>query len=1078
MRRIAMAVVCLSGLACAQAAYTGGAISVGGVNYGVAQNGGPEAPPFAAAPTVWVNNQQCNPPGGIYDVDHTLSGTGQTGIDNLVAEYNAWLAASDKWYRVKVPAGALLNSSSFDSNSALVSFPGKTGVVTKCFVVESTTPLSNRTACAWGLPGFGGRRNPGCDGSTLGGTQNDVASMWTLRMDVNPAGSVRGIYFYGGTGLNPTNHVVLRDMQLTIAPGTSQSSGTHGAQVLFVVDGDPVSRPHQIGIERSYFHGWDPGDPGQPSGVCAAWTMTGTVNTSGATATWASGNSFGPTFAAGKPITINSVVYTIASVDPTSSDITMTLTASAGTQSAVAYAYSNPLAQYASGCGDDIDDAVKFQADDAWFMWNYVEKIHSWGYEAHALTFGFSSGPNKINENWMEGGGGTLFSGGGPVDQRGGPIQNVEIRRNYLGRDLNYRMLTGNGGSSPAPPWGCGPLAANHKNCPFSWTVKNSLELKLCIQCLIAGNIIENSWPDGQDGKVIVQTIRTISGGEAAGIFDPNGLPLTAIHDVRWENNWIRNANHGVGAAARSTTPGNGGGVSQPVRNIDFLNNIFSNIADDGQFGPNSSADLFQFGSSGNFYNCPMSRSANTAHAQCQIPFLSTSDSHTGNPSYVSIVGGVATVKFANSVNSNRQDPMVGGLVVISGPNAAYNGTFTITGASNAGTPSPTGTFANALTFSYPSPAPPDQNPLCNSASSCGANGIVANFQSLAYSITDITAGDEITVGNLAAVKTGSIASPGTGYKVGDVLGIGGNQGSDGLMQVTSISGGGGSGPISSVTILTGGDSYDLRTVGLDGGSGSGATYTIATVDTSCHDSGYDTSATPQSLAPTSATGLDVYFANAGSNDSGTATCQIGNNASWPGTWSFTNNDVLSAESLAIQASATLAQYRYHAYANNILATTNAGLGTDVACTGHGEGTSAFACWDSETFKLGGNVLQGRASANWSNVGGMGVNYFPASATCSGPTPDASCIGFVSFVSGGKTFPTAACSNDQAPFNCPLMALPWADNFRLSDLVLAGSNAWLGKGADISAITNAFMLNQYVCPTGLNCGSPGPYPDN
>jgi hypothetical protein len=65
---------------------------------------------------------------------------------------------------------------------------------------------------------------------------------------------------------------------------------------------------------------------------------TGTVNTSGTTVTWASGMHFQPWWAAGSAINILGTTYTISSVVSATS---ITLTASAGSQTGVAYSYSS-----------------------------------------------------------------------------------------------------------------------------------------------------------------------------------------------------------------------------------------------------------------------------------------------------------------------------------------------------------------------------------------------------------------------------------------------------------------------------------------------------------------------------------------------------------------------------------------------------------------------------------------------------------------------------------------------------------------------------------------------------------------
>ncbi len=720
MRRIAIVVVCLSAAAWAQSTYSGGAIWYGGASYG-AEEGYGFGPPFAAAPTVWVNNHQCDHTFTGGDTDHLLS---PATVAQLQTEYNTWVAAGDVWWRVRVPHGAVLNSSSYNSDGALLSFSGKTGTVTKCFVVESDTPLpSGQTACSHGLPGFGGTRNPGCDGHVGGGTSNDVASMWTLRLDApgHWPQSPRGIYFAGGYGSNPGNHIVLRDMELTVNPGAMQSLPNNNAPALIVAVGDNYSRPHELGFERDYLHGWDPEPVGagtrgwdhQPTGTgpggadyCAEWVMSGQVTTNGTAVTWSntphssSGNknSFGATFANGTTITINGTNYTIAAVDPTTSDTILSLTTSAGTNStAVDYSYVNPPSQWAVGCGDDIGNGIKLQADDSWIMWTYLEKLHQSSTETQGITFGFASGPGKINENWIEGASEAIFSGGGAVDARGGPEYNVEIRRNYMGIDLNYRMLTTASNSGPKPPFGCAALSSNSskKNCPFQWVRKNAFELKLCVQCIVDGNIIEGSWADGQDGKVILQTVRTCSGGASCGIFDLNrssptyGQPISAVHDVRMSNNWIRNSAQGVGAGPRSGPPGNGGGVSMPTGHFDYINNLFSNIGDVNQFGMNN-ANLFEsWGSDGQTYPCAMSRSEDTAHASCAVGSISSLDGGIGALAAVWATNGLVTVSFGAS---SRQDPLTGGTAYIHGASTAgYNGVFTVVNVTNGGNPSAPG---------------------------------------------------------------------------------------------------------------------------------------------------------------------------------------------------------------------------------------------------------------------------------------------------------------------------------------------------------------------------------------------------
>ena len=638
---LAVVVFCLP--AFGQMATSGLGVDSGSVQVAAIPGGGPGPLGFAALPVNWVDNTACNPPGGTYDTEVVLGTTNNIG-PNAAGEAigqpyaltpAGWLDAAnnwrdnadnaiqtphfaDRWWRIKIPAGTVLHCTAYDANNACVSLPGKmngSSEPTKCLVLESTTPLTaGQIACSHGLPGFGGTRNPGCT--------TDKASMWKLQME-GTVFAKEGIE--AGTDIatptNLANHIVIRDAEITILGGKSQSmQGVGVADSLIHVPQNPLgTRPpttlktaNYLGFERLYLHGNDPGDAGQPTngssvdlaGNCVNWDNSGTVNVTnnGATATLvvASGSYFGPTNTVGSAMYLGGTAstpfsgtpYTIAAFDPTASNNSLTVTTVGSnpvTASGVVYNQVNPPAQYTPGCGDDVERGISLNADNSWLEYSYIEKIHWWQSESHGASYGFDNGPTKIAHNWIEGGGGALFSGGAPADSAGGPGSDNEIRGNYLGRDLNYRFLTGTSGISPGPPFGCGPLDGiwNHNTCPFAWDVKNSYESKVGHRNLVDGNIIENSWADGQNGFCILMNVDAGSGGESVGIFDPiTGLPASYLDHQRISNNWIRNCNAPIQMLARGDMdPGNGGGITLPVNNLDFINNLFSNIADNSQFG-------------------------------------------------------------------------------------------------------------------------------------------------------------------------------------------------------------------------------------------------------------------------------------------------------------------------------------------------------------------------------------------------------------------------------------------------------------------------------------------------------------
>ena len=262
-----------------------------------------------------------------------------------------------------------------------------------------------------------------------------------------------------------------------MAPGAAQSAaGVHAAKLISVAENPLKTTPPaaiqavtHFGLDRYYVHGWDPGDPGQPSGACGGWTNTGTVTVApdgggvNSTVTFVSGSYFGMTFTVGSLVNIGGTSYTIANTTLTQnvlnglSNTSFSIVGTVTLGSATAFTQSNPPSQYANGCGDDIQNGVIFHCDFCWRQNGYIEKIHWYGNESHASLQGFSDGPYKDVNNWEEGGSAAYFSGGGPVDQNGGPESDQEIRRNYFGRDLNFRQLTASAGNSPAPGGAAAP---------------------------------------------------------------------------------------------------------------------------------------------------------------------------------------------------------------------------------------------------------------------------------------------------------------------------------------------------------------------------------------------------------------------------------------------------------------------------------------------------------------------------------------------------------------------------------------------------------------------------------------------
>jgi len=614
---------------------------------------------------------------------------------------------------------------------------------TKWAIVESTQPLPpNRPACSGGvapngfytsISEFGGQRNPGCDGHTLtsdgkpGGSLNDVARMWSI-VESGPSGKVpttnSGILFDQDASINTlggsspyvdpvygpftwSNHVVLRDLQVSPIPGGSQggAKGYSPAQPVrasgAVINADysvnTTTAPtwygaDHVGLERSYIHGWDPGDPGQPSGPCGTgtqatnaqhgWTMSGQASTTdGKNFTWVNGDRIGLTFVPGATITINGSPYTLGptgvwltptTVQPSISDLTFSTSSvvpgTAGTT--VSFSLTNPPAQWANGCGDDTISLVAWNANNSWFGNSYLEKSHWVNSESHCISTGFATPGNILFYGlYMECGSAGWFSGGGPADQKG-IANDMFIHRSVFSRNPDYRQLSAGAGHSPTLPFGCGTLSggASLNTCPMNYSVKNTIESKMGERVAFVGVLAEHTWPDAQHGYTWLIDERSISGGGAAGVFDQLGVPLNGTDNVHIQSCWVRDSSGAWTLGLRAGSPGNGGGVSKSMGNLDFFNCVVGNLGEAASWGTGA-GEIAEFaGTQQNFY-CQMSRLSGVSHAACRPSPLGF-DPVPGsvvNPAYPDAVFSLNSTPFSSVVSSSgvvlvsftsRQDPV------------------------------------------------------------------------------------------------------------------------------------------------------------------------------------------------------------------------------------------------------------------------------------------------------------------------------------------------------------------------------------------------------------------------------------
>jgi hypothetical protein len=509
------------------------------------------------------------------------------------------------------------------------------------------------------------------------------------------------------------------------------------------------------------------------------------------------------------------------------------------------------------------------------------------------------------------------------------------------------------------------------------------------------------------------------SGGQAVGIFDPiTGLPASYIDNIRFSNNWVRNSPQAIQMIGRGDMgPSNSGGIALPVDNLDFIGNLFTNVSDNNQFG--APGHVWQYGSSVSPWTCAMSYTGTgpyTVTAVC-APF----QTNLKTPAHVSsiVVDGSHNVTISHG--GIRLDPT---LCQGSSATCIANGQTVVPGSGicNVGAT------------------------VCLTAGSYAMTGTSNNY------LADGTGGNTIAY-NDGASPPGTVCSS--------------------LSACTTA--------MSSSTLTFA--SLAGKTNNISVGDGVYAYNTNG--DSTCVNNGYATGSTVANyaIAGTLANGLTVVYQLTAQPSASSASCFISNAAGLPRFVTIQNNTFLASNVFNIEIFNQWHQPISNYFHDNVFADNDAGVTSDVyALSPAGEGTTAFQSWDPASFQFYHNVMQGRASANWSVVncpGGTCTNSLPSTVNCANSTADATCLGYSGFMGSSPTitYPSGACSNANAPFNCPLMALPWANNVTLSNLNYVGSSSYSAQGVNINQLTNAMTQHKYVCPSGANCGTHGPYPD-
>ena len=170
---------------------------------------------------------------------------------------------------------------------------------------------------------------------------------------------------------------------------------------------------------------------------------------------------------------------------------------------------------------------------------SYVSDCHELGSDSQAIAVWNGPGPFKIVNNYLEAAGENVIFGGTDPSIVNLVPSDVEIRRNHFFKQTSWKS-------------------------PKQWLVKNLLELKNAQRVLIEGNVIQNSWSDGQNGL----------GVGFKSVNQSGGCSWCVTQDVTYQLNFLTNvgAGYNIAGAPDNNFP------TIHARRIMLVNNVTSNI--------------------------------------------------------------------------------------------------------------------------------------------------------------------------------------------------------------------------------------------------------------------------------------------------------------------------------------------------------------------------------------------------------------------------------------------------------------------------------------------------------------------
>jgi len=186
----------------------------------------------------------------------------------------------------------------------------------------------------------------------------------------------------------------------------------------------------------------------------------------------------------------------------------------------------------------DVRRGVGLQCADCAVVDSWISDIHS-AFDAAAVWGWNGPGPMLIENNRLEGSGENVMFGGADPRIPGVQPADITIRHNHIIKPLAWKGR---------------------------WLAKNLVEFKSGVRVLMEGNVLENSWPDGQAGFAAVWW-STDQYGSA---------PWVTTCDITFRNNRIDNVSGGI-----LLTDGNRS-ANPAMTRVAIHDNLFTNVGAGG----------------------------------------------------------------------------------------------------------------------------------------------------------------------------------------------------------------------------------------------------------------------------------------------------------------------------------------------------------------------------------------------------------------------------------------------------------------------------------------------------------------